>query len=125
MLRWTKLVSKVLFSVSLSFARGTQGFGQRGAYLEEEGGEDQQKPQNQNGFQNNGRKYFRVLRNLDVSSGEQAKTVQGVLENVFHGVAMKAVVETPPEEDSDVESWINSLKQLDCLHFVDDEVGAA
>ena len=102
------------------------GFGQRGAYLEEENGEDQQKPQNQSGFQNNGRKYFRVLRSLDVSSAEQAKTLQGVLENVFHGLAMKAVVESPPEEDSDVESWINTLKQIDCLHFVgDDEVGAA
>ena len=85
------------------------GFGQRGAYLEEENGEDQQKPQNQSGFQNNGRKYFRVLRSLDVSSAEQAQTLQGVLENVFRGLAMKAVVETPPEEDSDVESWINSL----------------
>ena len=100
------------------------GFGQRGAYLEEENGEDQ-KPRNQSGFQNNGRKYFRVLRSLDVSSAEQAKTLQGVLRNVFHGLAMKAVVETPPEEDSDVESWINSLKQIDCLHFVEDEAEAA
>ena len=105
-------------------ARGT-GFGQLGAYLEEDNGEDQQKPQNQSGYQNNGRKYFRVLRSLDVSSAEQAKTLQGVLENVFHGLAMKAVVETPPEEDSDVESWINTLKQIDCLHFVEDEAGAA
>ena len=102
------------------------GFGQRGAYLEEDNGEDQQKPQNQSGFQNNnGRKYFRVLRSLDVSSAEQAKTLQGVLENVFHGLAMKAVVETPPEEDSDVESWINSLKQIDCLHFVHDDAAEA
>ena len=102
------------------------GSDQRGAYLEEDNGEDQQKPPNQSGYQsNNGRKYFRVLRSLDVSSAEQAKTLQGVLENVFHGLAMKAVVETPPEEDSDVESWINSLKQIDCLHFVEDEAEAA
>ena len=98
----------------------------RGAYLEDEGGDDQQQKQaNQKGNQNGGRKYFRVMRSLDVSSEEQAKSLQGVLENVFHGLAMKAVVETPPEEDSDVESWINSLKQIDCLHFVDDEAGAA
>ena len=98
--------------------------GVKGAYIEDEGADDQQKPQNQNGNQNNGRKYFRVLRSLDVSSDEHAKTVQGILENVFHNLAMKCVVENNPPEDSDVESWINSLKQLDCLHFVEDEAAA-
>ena len=119
-------------NVSILFGGNTWAFraaldeaGVKGAYLEEEGGEDQQKPQNQSGFQNNGRKYVRVLRSLDVSSGEQAKTLQGVIENVFHNLAMKCVVETAPEEDSDVESWINSLKQIDCLHFVEDEAEAA
>ena len=68
---------------------------------------------------------FRVLRSLDISSEEHAKTVQGVLENVFHNLAMKCVVETSPEKDNDVESWINSLKQIDCLQFVDDEGGSA
>ena len=38
---------------------------------------------------------------------------------------MKCVVETAPEEDSDVESWINTLKQIDSLHFVEDEAEAA
>ena len=102
---------------------GTHRVCQRGAYLEDEG-EEQQKS-NQNGNPNSGRKYFRVLRSLHVSAEEQAKTVQGILENVFHNLAMGCVVETTPEEDSDVESWINSLKELECLHFVDDEVGAA
>ena len=119
--------------VSVLFGGNTWAFraaldeaGVKGAYLEEEVCEDTQKPQNQSGFQNNnGRKYFRVLRSLDVSSADQAKTLQGVLENVFHGLAMKAVVETPPEEDSDVESWISTLKQIDCLHFVEDEAGSA
>ena len=99
----------------------------KGAYLEEEGGgeDQQQKPQNQSGYQNNGRKYFRVLRSLDVPSAEQAKTVQGVIENVFHNLAMKCVVEAAPEEDSDVESWINALKQIDCLHFMEDEAEVA
>ena len=78
------------------------GFDQQGAYLEEDNGEDQQKPQNQSGYQNNGRKYFRVLRSLDVSSAEQAKTLQGVIENVFHNLAMKCVVETTPEEDNNI-----------------------
>lgn len=124
----TKPESKARCTAILSFVcvigvKAPNGFGQRGAYLEDEGGEE--KPQAQSGAQNNGRKYFRVLRSLDVSSGEQAKTVQGVLENVFHGLAMKAVVETPPEEDSDVESWIAGLKQIDCLHFVEDEAEAA
>ena len=89
-------------NVSILFGGNTWAFraaldeaGVKGAYLEEEGGEDQQqKPQNQNGYQNNGRKYFRVLRSLDVSSAEQAKTLQGVIENVFHNLAMKCVVET-------------------------------
>ena len=116
----------VLYNIKVSVCVNNRMLCVRGAYLEDEGGDDQQQKQaNQNGNQNGGRKYFRVMRSLDVSSEEQAKSLQGVLENVFHGLAMKAVVETPPEEDSDVESWINSLKQIDCLHFVDDEAGAA
>ena len=103
---------------------GPIGFGQRGAYLEDEGGEKQSST-NQNGNPNSGRKYFRVIRSLHVSAAEQAKTVQGVLENVFDNLAMKCVVETTPEEDSDVESWINTLKQIDSLHFVEDEAEAA
>ena len=115
-----------LCSLKISLLSPTRGLGKRGAYLEDEGGEDQQqKPANQNGNQNSGRKYFRVLRSLDVSVEEQAKTLQGVLENVFHGLAMKAIVETPPEVDSDVESWIAGLKQIDSLHFVEDEAEAA
>ena len=116
-------------SVSVLWGGNTWNFrasldeaGVKGAYLEDEGADDQHKPQNQNGNQN--RKYFRVLRSLDVSADEHAKTVHGVLENVFHNLAMKCVVETIPPVDSDVESWINSLKQLDCLHFVEDEAAA-
>ena len=57
--------------------------GAEGAYLEDESADDQQKPNvDQNGNQT-GRKYFRVLRSIDVSTGENSKTVQGVLENVF------------------------------------------
>ena len=101
--------------------------GVKGAYLEENNEEDQpQQQQNQNSYQSsNGRKYFRVLRSLDISSEEHAKTVQGVLENVFHNLAMKAVVESAsPQQDSEVESWIASLKKIDCLHFADDQTEA-
>ena len=96
----------------------------KGAYLEENNEEDQPQQQNQNSYQSNGRKYFRVLRSLDISSEEHAKTVQGVLENVFHNLAMKAVVESAPPQDSEVESWIASLKKIDCLHFADDQTEA-
>ena len=65
------------------------------------------------------------LRARDVSAEEQAKTVQGIIENVFHNLAKKCVAETNPEEDTDVESWITSPKQIVCLHFVDDEGGSA
>ena len=79
--------------------------GVKGAYLDNDEGNDGQ----QNG--NNGsRKYFRVLRSVDISSPEHSKTVKNVVEHVFNSLATRVVVESKPAEGSDLESYIEELK---------------
>ena len=73
---------------------------------------------------NSGRKYFRLLKSLDLS-GDGAAKVKDVLEKIFNKLAMRVLVETNPAESSDVESWIEELKEVDFLHFVQEDVPIA
>ena len=68
-----------------------------------------------NAENNNKRKYFRILKSFDVTL-EEGK-VENILKEVFNNLAMKAVVEKQPVEDSDVEAWIENLRKLPNLHF--------
>lgn len=70
-------------------------------------------------------KYFRIIRNFDVSSENGPGHLQCVLDKVFRNIAMQCVVGRPPVEGSDVESWIAGLKKLDNLHFAHGDGGAA
>ena len=84
--------------------------GVKGAYLDSDEGNDGQQNGQQNG--NNGsRKYFRVLRSVDISSAEHSKTVQNVVEQVFNSLATRVVVESKPAESNDLESYIEELKE--------------
>ena len=83
--------------------------GVKGAYLDSDEGNDGQQNGQQSG--NNGsRKYFRVLRSVDISSPEHSKTVKNVVEQVFNSLATRVVVESKPAEGSDLESYIEELK---------------
>ena len=66
-------------------------------------------------------KYYRIIRNFDVSSKDCLEMVQNVLDKVFCNIAMQCVVGSAPVEGSDVESWISGLRRLDFLHFVHGE----
>ena len=83
--------------------------GVKGAYLDSDEGNDGQQNGQQKG--NNGsRKYFRVLRPVDISSAEHSKTAQNVVEQVFNSLATRVIVESKPAEGSDLESYIEELK---------------
>ena len=83
--------------------------GVKGAYLDNDEGNDGQQNGQQNG--NGSRKYFRVLRSVDISSPEHSKTVKNVVEQVFNSLATRVVVESKPAEGSDLESYIEELKE--------------
>ena len=78
--------------------------GVKGAYLDSDEGNDGQ----QSGG-NGSRKYFRVLKSIDISS-EHSKTVQNIVEQVFNSLATRVVVESKPAEGGDLESYILELK---------------
>ena len=84
--------------------------GVKGAYIEEDEATDGAGKENQSG-----RKYFRILKSLDVSA--EPERVKSLLENVFNNLAMRVLIESPAAPESHVESWIASLEQIPCLHF--------
>ena len=63
-------------------------------------------------------KYFRVLKDHDVSA--EPKKIESLLGTVFHNLAMKLVVDTPPQAGSDVAEWLAELKSHPCIHCEDD-----
>ena len=61
------------------------------------------------------RKYYRCRRSMDITS--EPNRVEDIIKNVFKNLAMKVVVESDPIKKSDVDGWIETLKELSCLHF--------
>ena len=78
--------------------------GVRGAYVDEEEGASDAK-----------RNYYRIIKGLDVTT--EPKRIPELLKEVFNNLAMKVLVETEPQSDSDVASWIGGLRELPNLHF--------
>ena len=71
------------------------------------------------------RKYFRVLKNVDVSSEEQTKRVQDMIDDsVFKGLAMRATVDREPEADTRVSDFLAQLRECSSLHFIPATSGA-
>ena len=90
-----------------SFGNALDEAGVRGAYVDQEGETEN--------IENNKRKYFRILKGVDVTS-EEGK-VENIIKQVFNNLAMEVVVEKPPVEDSDVAAWVEGLRKLPNLHF--------
>ena len=61
------------------------------------------------------RKYFRMLRNYDVTS--EVGKVENILKEVFKNLAMLVIVGETPIEDSAVAAWVGALRELPNLHF--------
>ena len=80
--------------------------GVQGAKIEDEDGDGQVKSTI---------KYYRVLKSVDLTEDE--KKVQNILNEVFHNLAMKVVVEVKPVEDSNIAEFIEELRKLPNLHF--------
>ena len=84
-----------------NFRRVLDEAGVRGAYRDDE---------------NDGtRKYYRCLKDVDITV--EPNKVEDVIKDAFKNLAMKVVVGPEPEQDSDVDSWIDGLRELHCLHF--------
>ena len=63
------------------------------------------------------RKYYRLLKSIDVSDEEQSVHVTNIIKEVFNNMAMKCLVESEPEADSDVKQFIDKLRKMPNLHF--------
>ena len=63
------------------------------------------------------RKYYRLLKSIDVSDEEQTAQVTNIIKEVFNNMAMKCVLDSEPEADSDVKEFIDKLRKIPNLHF--------
>ena len=64
--------------------------------------------------------YMRVLRNLDAT--DAGERLQRILRECFRNQAMLVVVETPqPGSNTAAYGFIEVLKGISCLHFIDGE----
>ena len=64
------------------------------------------------------RKYFRVLKDMDVSDEEHRKRILSLIgDGVFRNLAMRVTLDAKPEPDSHVEEFVAILAELPSLHF--------
>ena len=64
--------------------------------------------------------YYRVLE-VDASDDSSLDKIRGIFTTCFHNLAMRAVIESPPEEGSAVGDMIESFKKFTNLHFSSEE----
>ena len=60
--------------------------------------------------------YYRVLE-VDASDDSSLDKIRGIFATCLHNLAMRAVIESPPEEGSSVGDMITELKKFPNLHF--------
>ena len=77
-----------------------------GGYIDEEGGKEQK------------RRYFRCIKDLDVTEKKRRGELPGLVDNVFNNQAVLCRVAPPPGDGPDVEDWISELKEVQSMHFV-------
>ena len=65
------------------------------------------------------RVYFRVLE-VDANDESSLDKIRGIFATCLHNLAMRAVIESPPEEGSPVAEMIDSFKKLPNLHFAEE-----
>ena len=63
------------------------------------------------------RRYFRCIKDLDVTEQKRRGELQGIVDNVFNNQAVLCRIDPAPEEGSEVEDWISELKELYNMHF--------
>ncbi len=100
----------VLFEGSTwSFRSRMDANGINGGYFKEEGADDTTESKGT---------YYRFLRDVDVSDEAGAARIKDAIgDAVFKHLAMRVVIDGEPEADSDVSAFIESLREISCLHF--------
>ena len=94
-------LSVVITGKTWSFRSRLDAYGVAGGYSNEEN-----------------RKYFRVLKSLDVSeAAQQERGLQMIGDSVFNNLAMRVVLNEKPEPDTHVAAFVEKLKELPSLHF--------
>ena len=95
-----------------SFRQALDEYGVHGAYHE-----DDVESTNREGMTKSGRRYFRLLKSIDVTTPDASK-IKSTITDIFHSLAMKVFIEgVPVVEDSPVSEYIDLLKGLSNLHF--------
>ena len=103
-------ISVVITGNTWSFRSRLDAFGVNGGYI----GDDVS------------RKYFRVLRNVDVSDDAQATRILSLIgEGVFKNLALRVNVDAKPKPDTHVEAFLTKLSECPSLHFTTVPEGAS
>ena len=63
------------------------------------------------------RRYFRCIKDLDVTEKKRRGELQGIVDNVFDNQAVLCRPGPAPEEGSKVEEWISELKKIGNMYF--------
>ena len=97
-----------------AFRQALDEFGVNGAYFEEDS-----ETTTKDGDTKQNRRYFRLLKSVDVSDTEAAAKIKATIEEIFHCLCMKVSIEgSPVVEDSSVSEYIErELKTMRNLHF--------
>ena len=98
-----------------AFRQALDENGVSGAYFE-----DDSETMTKDGDSKSARRYFRVLKNIDVSAKDgSSDKVKDTIEKVFHNLNMKCSIEgSALMDDSPLAYWIESeLKSMSCLHW--------
>ena len=97
-----------------AFRQALDEFGVNGAYFE-----DDSESTTKDGDTKSNRRYFRLLKSVDVSDAEAAAKIKATIEDIFHCLCMKVSIEgSPIVEDSPVSEYIErELKTMRNLHF--------
>ena len=60
-----------------------------------------------------------VLKNIDVSeTAQQQRVLEIIGDGVFKNLAMRVVLDSEPEQDTDVAVFLERLRQIPNLHFL-------
>ena len=95
-----------------SFRQALDEAGVHGAYHE-----DDVETTTKEGYTKSGRRYFRLLKSIDVTSADASK-IKSTITDIFHSLAMKVFIEGGPiVEDSPVSEYIDLLKGMSNLYF--------
>ena len=102
-------LSLVFDGQTYPFKSNLDALGLSGGYHKEDGDTDDKKGD-----------FYRYLRNIDLDDENEdgEKRIKSILGlGGFNNIAMRVIVDTVPEEDSSVSTFIEELKEMPTMHF--------